>query len=478
MGVQGLTKFIINHAKPFRWSSTTTTVIVDGKSFLYHFLEGLDWRYGGENRTFMLRLSSFFQSVPQHVEFFMLIDGGNQDYKMTTLTKRRQERLAAIEDGLDSLPKSYHKIRKTIRTPWIMDVFIRLCNEHGAKVHFINGEADFALQSYAKEHDAYILSDDSDSFLLESKGVLRIGRNNSLQVIYSRNIFTALRLKTYDQLHTLGALLGNDVSKHIVDRALSAKIKSLSLDKGHYFHVLGGFIRSRGSLDACLRDLACSDNDAKIFRDAAALYSTNAERATSPFLALAETGECSEYLMHALQYKSLFYSILPEDYSRSCAMERCRELRELMYGDSNRSSDSEDSKGLDTHEYTEIYGGHEEKKLRVTGKVLDKPTLEGLCDALGLDIDTSKRVTLHDLVVEFVVKQMSSGSSESESETFQQWLRTGVPMMKEQSYKSNTHWFTLYQVAWSHMKTLSTLLHLDLDSGNHEIVNGSDMYCE
>ena len=345
MGVQGLTKFVIKYAKPFNWSSTNTTVIVDGKSFLYHFLDNLDWRFGGENDKFYQRLTSFLSTVPKHVSLYVLMDGGNQSYKLTTLHSRRNARKNAVIQGLSNMDKPFSS-KKSIRTAWIMDIFLQTLNSYNAHIHFINGEADFALQAYARKYDAYILSDDSDSFLLESRGVLRLrslhlvkslhGKENVspyfLEIITHKSVLRALKLSSIHHLHIFGSLLGNDISKHIIDSKFTNRVRDASCSKrGHYFHIIASLIKEQDTLSKCLDQIKVTNEHRVLFESGAALYNRNELRQESKYLTLAETGQCSEYLMQALEYGQLFYSILPEDTERKSSMEYTECTEKLFY---------------------------------------------------------------------------------------------------------------------------------------------------
>ena len=477
MGVQGLTKFVNKHAKPFNWSSTDTTVIVDGKSFLYHFLDNLDWRFGGENAKFYQRLTAFLSAVPKHVTFYVLMDGVNQTYKLTTLHSRRNARKNAIIQGLSDMDKPFSS-KKSIRTAWIMDIFLQTLNAYNAHIHFIDGEADFALQAYARKYNAYILSDDSDALLLESRGVLRIRFQPRvsaahakeaacpyiLEIMDHKSVLRALKLSSVHHLHIFGSLLGNDISRHIIDSKFTDRVRNVSPSKrGHYFHILSALIKKSGTLSECLDRINVTNEQRVLFESAAALYVRNEPRQESKFLSLAETGQCSEYLMQALEYGHLFYSILPEDPNKACSMECTKKLRQFIYALANVSQCKEIKPGIDTEEEEEVCGIE-----------LSEPSLNALCDALGLVEYLDTDFSLKSLVTAYIKKYHDSNESNI-YEAFEQWLQTGSNSGLESRCVSNTHCFTLYQTVWSHFKTLLVLLGVKTDE-TVPIYNVSSMY--
>ena len=335
MGIQGLTKFVSPKMGSFSWNSLTglTNIIVDGKSFLYHFLYRLDWRNGGDNVTFTRRLHGFLNRVPKHVKFYVLIDGGDQEYKSETMKKRRAARRAAINAGFDELENNIHGKcpTKSIRTAMIMDIFIQSLNKRNHIIHIINGEADFALQSYAREYDGYVFSDDSDALLIECRGIIRFN-GPQLQIIYHKDVMDSLNLKTEEELRTFASLLGNDITKNEPVHLISKYVKENSKQQQHYFLQLSEFVKScNGDITKNLKMLDCIKNK-KAFLDGNEIYGRSCKRIINTAIEYAEKGLCSDMLMQAITFGKLYCSILPEVESLPSAWIRTRTLRKLIYG--------------------------------------------------------------------------------------------------------------------------------------------------
>lgn len=454
MGIQGLTKFISPQFKSFTWNKTSTNVIVDGKSFLYHFLYNLDWRKGGDNKTFVSLLHTFFKNVPSHITFYVLIDGGNQDYKSTTLEKRRLSRFKVIQSALTEYDKNPNAKcpGKSIRTPMMMDLFIQIVGKYKHHIHFINGEADFALQSYASQYNAYVLSDDSDALLIQSRGTIKFDGFNKLKVIRNEDVLKSLRLKTNKELRAFASLLGNDITKNHNTNQVSSFIQKTK-KHGHYFFQLSEYVASKnGNINELIAGIP-NLKKPELFIEGDKLYTKTCVRNTNKLLSYAEQGQCSEFLIQAMDQQKMFYSILPEHQDQTSAWLRTRILRKLIYG--KFSIPYVDEYGLSYYTQSEqkichfednwlekgfIYDPNPPNEEDIPNRVYSLTFKSNIHEMLEQDPESN----IEELIFAFIKPYIS--------DEYMNYLKTGE---KIKEYKIiMTHYETLYQLTWCHMRTL------------------------
>lgn len=161
MGVRGLTTYIAKYAdrylNPFELHDCS--LVIDGDSLSCYLYKSTNSAFGGDYDHYFRVICSFFAMLKQcNIVAYVLLDGGYQPKKLTTVRQRLRSKVGAI--------KHLNPYDCQATFPILMrDVFVEAMQSSG--VHYMRCifEADDEVAALARKLRCPVLSFDSDFFI-------------------------------------------------------------------------------------------------------------------------------------------------------------------------------------------------------------------------------------------------------------------------------------------------------------------------
>ncbi|AYV76424.1 MAG: protein asteroid-like protein 1-like protein [Terrestrivirus sp.] len=225
MGILKLNRDIVQDSSLFT-NYPTNKIVIDGKNIMYYV-----WTQTKMNRfrpffdivSYQTKLSEYFDFLTNKLNFkinTVIMDGGTEVNKLSTLFERQQDRMNDLKKITDFLnaKASTDIIDISILHPFIEYYFFETVKSLGINISISTREADNDVAICARDTGAMVLSNDSDyyfmnipmgyipHFMLE-KNDLRCYRINLLLEKYKLN---------YDDLSTISNILGNDYHEPLI----------------------------------------------------------------------------------------------------------------------------------------------------------------------------------------------------------------------------------------------------------------------
>jgi hypothetical protein len=225
MGILKLNRDIVQDSSLFT-NYPTNQIVIDGKNIMYYV-----WTQTKMNRfrpffdivSYQTKLIEYFDFLTNKLNFkinTVIMDGGTEVNKLSTLFERQQDRMNDLKKITDFLnaKASTDIIDISILHPFIEYYFFETIKSLGINIYISTREADNDVAVCARDSGAMVLSNDSDyyfmnipmgyipHFMLE-KNDLRCYRINLLLEKYKLD---------YDDLPTISNILGNDYHEPLI----------------------------------------------------------------------------------------------------------------------------------------------------------------------------------------------------------------------------------------------------------------------
>lgn len=242
MGIPGLTTFINrnSHRCMENFQLHNTNLVIDGNSLasqLYVRCSGY-CTFGGDYDKFRESVKKFFDELDQcQITPYVLIDGGTEEKKVSTMKRRINERIRMVANWNLTSENHYSKVFPTL----IKESFKEILRQRNIKFATTTFEADSDIAALAKFLRCPVLSFDSDFYIYDVDYIpfftLDLGvspRPDGKGYMKNCEVYRVERLLQgfhglkKSVLPLLAALLGND---YVSSSVFSKFLQSLKLSK-------------------------------------------------------------------------------------------------------------------------------------------------------------------------------------------------------------------------------------------------------
>ncbi|GAB0086349.1 hypothetical protein DMENIID0001_003980 [Sergentomyia squamirostris] len=167
MGVKGLTTYIAKHAKNILipYELHDCNLVIDGDNLIHQLFRDMcrtvNCAFGGDYDIFYTQVCRFFMLLQKcKITSFVLLDGGNEKYRLQTVHTRLKSKIAAIRHLNPNQPQQNVVVPILLR-----EVFVRALQDMGVHVMRCLFEADEEVANLAKRLNCPVLSYDSDFYI-------------------------------------------------------------------------------------------------------------------------------------------------------------------------------------------------------------------------------------------------------------------------------------------------------------------------
>lgn len=203
MGVRGLTTYIAKNSDRYLnpYELHDCNLVIDGDSLACQLYKSTNSAFGGDYDHFFRVVCNFFEMLKQcHVNSYVLLDGGYQPKKLSTVKQRLRSKVGAIKhlnpyDCQATFPILMH------------DVFVEAMEFCGVQFMRCIFEADDEVAALSRKLKCPVLSFDSDFYI---HNVPYIPSATLVLKVFRRNIATADTHKKVRQRKKLVSEIGLD----------------------------------------------------------------------------------------------------------------------------------------------------------------------------------------------------------------------------------------------------------------------------
>ena len=168
MGVKGLSSWVFTNCPSLGTLVTPSKLIIDGNSFIHHLLHDAP-----DHVVMRLKLIQFISKLQDSdCSAIIVFDGLRPDSKTLTRVGRCQQLIYTLSDALTGR-RRYGKPNPGL-SPIIIPCCVQTFQSYNIPVHLSTQEADLEIAQLAREHDAFVVSNDSDFYILDTPGFIHL----------------------------------------------------------------------------------------------------------------------------------------------------------------------------------------------------------------------------------------------------------------------------------------------------------------
>ena len=281
MGIPGLTTFVSDYYTGWEHRRVRGRLVVDGNN-LVHSLHNMEWSNGGQYPEYRRAVRRFFLTLRRSgIEPIVIFDGVNDEQKMSTYMKRKQERVDFIHKRMTNTSRSTQCHGRVI--PLLSsEVYKMALFGMGIQFYTADSEGDVTIARVANHYSCPVLSQDSDFFVFRLVGgyipFSHFYWESSVVMadVYYRDKFaTELNFRNSNLFCGIPAITGNDFLPPCAPSYMMSIQSSMSGRDGssHRIRPICKYLSQFPSLECYAQSTSEGEKQAERCREALELYS-------------------------------------------------------------------------------------------------------------------------------------------------------------------------------------------------------------